>query len=360
MASLTTDEQKVLQTTLSQIERQFGKGAIMKLGEAETIQVEGIPTGALSLDIALGGQGMPRGRIVELFGPEASGKSTLAVHVMANAQRTGGVAALIDAEYAFDPTWAKKLGVDLEALLVSQPSCGEEALQIVEMLVKSNAVDVVVVDSVAALVPRAEIEGEVGEQHVGTQARMMSQALRRLTASIARSKTCTIFINQLREKIGVMFGSPETTPGGRALKFYASCRIDVRRLSSIKDGEETVGSRIRAKVVKNKVAPPFRQAEFDLMFDHGISYEGDVLDLGVAHKVVERTGSWFSFGEVRLGQGRENAKTFLRAHPEITQQIATKVLENLRLTHPAHTDPEPAGEQKPEKAERREGKRRAK
>jgi len=344
MATTSTEERKILKTTLDQIERQFGKGAIMKLGEAERVEVEGIPTGALSLDIALGGQGMPRGRIVELFGPESSGKSTLALHVMANAQKQGGVAALIDAEYAFDPTWAKKIGLDLEALLVSQPSCGEEALQIVEMLVKSNAVDVIVIDSVAALVPRAEIEGEVGDQHVGLQARMMSQALRRLTSSIARSRTCAIFINQLREKIGVMFGSPETTPGGRALKFYSSCRIDVRRLSSIKEGENTIGCRIRAKVVKNKVAPPFQQAEFDLMFDSGISYEGDVLDLGVAHRIVERSGSWFSYGNVRLGQGRENAKAFLREHPEVTQEIADKVLEKLNLRRPNVQDSDSAAQ----------------
>ncbi len=326
MATQTAPEEKILKNTLAQIEKQFGKGAIMKLGGAIDLTIEGILTGALSLDIALGGQGVPRGRIIELFGPESSGKTTLALHIMANAQKDGGMAALIDAEYAFDPAWAKNLGLDLESLLVSQPSSGEEALQIVEMLVKSNAVDVVVVDSVAALVPRAEIEGEIGATHVGQQARLMSQALRKLTSGISRSRTCVIFINQLREKIGVMFGNPETTPGGRALKFYSSCRIDVRRIASIKEGEVVTGSRIRAKVVKNKVAPPFRQAEFDLMHDHGISYEGDVLDLASEAKVIEKSGSWFTYGSVRLGQGRENAKAFLRENAEVVREIASEVL----------------------------------
>ncbi len=321
-----TQDDKMLKNALGQIEKQFGKGAIMQLGEGTNLTIEGIPTGSLGLDIALGGQGVPRGRVVELFGPESSGKTTLALHIMAEAQKGGGVAAMIDAEYAFDPAWAKNIGVDLESLLVSQPSNGEEGLQIAEMLVKSNAVDVVVIDSVAALVPRAEIEGDIGDTFVGTQARMMSAALRKLTGSIARSKTCVIFINQLREKIGVMFGSPETTPGGRALKFYSSCRIDVRRISSIKEGEVVVGSRIRAKVVKNKVAPPFRQAEFDLMHERGISYEGDVLDLAADSHVVEKTGAWFNYGEVRLGQGRENAKMFLRENPDVAKEIAAEVL----------------------------------
>ncbi len=326
MATQTAPDTKVLKNTLGQIEKQFGKGAIMQLGEGTTLAVEGIPTGCLSLDVALGGQGVPRGRIIELFGPESSGKSTLALHIMANAQKEGGIAALIDAEYAFDPAWAKNIGLDLESLLVSQPSNGEEGLQIVEMLVKSNSVDVVVVDSVAALVPRAEIEGDIGDTHVGIMARMMSQAMRKLTGAIARSKTCVIFINQIREKIGVMFGNPETTPGGRALKFYSSCRIDVRRITTIKEGEQVVGSRIRAKVVKNKVAPPFRQAEFDLMHDHGISYEGDVLDLATESRVVDKSGAWFTYGSTKLGQGRENSKTFLRQNPEVTREIAAEVL----------------------------------
>jgi recombination protein RecA len=335
MATQSVQEDKILKTTLGQIEKQFGKGAIMQLGETTSLVVEGIPTGSLSLDIALGGQGVPRGRVIELFGPESSGKTTLALHIMGSAQKEGGVAALIDAEYAFDPGWAKNLGVDLESLLVSQPSSGEEGLQIAEMLVKSNAVDVVVVDSVAALVPRAEIEGDIGDTHVGLQARMMSQALRKLTGAISRSKTCVIFINQLREKIGVMFGNPETTPGGRALKFYSSCRIDVRRISSIKEGETVVGSRIRAKVVKNKVAPPFRQAEFDLMHDHGISYEGDVLDMAADAKVVEKSGAWFTYGEVRLGQGRENAKAFMKQNPEVAREIAAEVLAKRNMLKPA-------------------------
>jgi recombination protein RecA len=296
------------------------------------------------LDIALGGQGVPRGRIIELFGPESSGKTTLALHVMASAQKDGGIAALIDAEYAFDPAWARNIGLDLESLLVSQPSSGEEGLQIAEMLVKSSAVDVVVIDSVAALVPRAEIEGDIGDSHVGLQARLMSQALRKLTGAIARSKASVIFINQIREKIGVMFGSPETTPGGRALKFYSSCRIDVRRISAIKEGDVVTGSRIRAKVVKNKVAPPFRQAEFDLMHDHGISYEGDVLDLASGCQVVEKSGSWFTYGQVRLGQGRENAKIFLKQNPEVTKEIAAEVLVKRSALKPKEADTNGDGE----------------
>jgi recombination protein RecA len=326
-----SQEDKILKNTLGQIEKQFGKGAIMQLGESTSLTIEGIPTGCLSLDIALGGQGVPRGRVIELFGPESSGKTTLALHIMANAQKGGGIAALIDAEYAFDPAWAKNIGLDLESLLVSQPSSGEEGLQIAEMLVKSNAVDVIVVDSVAALVPRAEVEGDIGDSHVGLMARLMSQALRKLTGAISRSKTCVIFINQIREKIGVMFGNPETTPGGRALKFYSSCRIDVRRISAIKEGDVVSGSRIRAKVVKNKVAPPFRQAEFDLMHEGGISYEGDVLDLAADAKVIDKTGAWFNYGEVRLGQGRENAKMFLRQNPDVTKEIAAEVLAKKNL-----------------------------
>jgi recombination protein RecA len=328
-------ETKALNNAISQIEKTFGAGAIMKLGERSHLEVEGISTGALSLDLALGGKGFPRGRIVELFGPESSGKTTIALHAVANAQRTGGVAAFIDAEHALDPSWCKRLGVDIEALLVSQPSSAEEALQIAEMLVLSNAVDIVVIDSVAALVPKAEMEGEIGDTHVGLQARLMSQALRKLTGGVARSKCALIFINQLREKIGVMFGSPETTPGGRALKFYSSARIDVRRIGPVKDGEEVTGARIKAKVVKNKVAPPFRVCEFDMMFTHGISREGDILDLAIADKLVEKSGSWFNHGDLRLGQGRENAKQYLRDNPELTDEIAAKIIANRSGPAPA-------------------------
>jgi recombination protein RecA len=315
-----------LKTTLLQIEKQYGEGAIMSLGKDHFAPIEAIATGSLSLDMALGGRGVPRGRVVEIFGPESSGKTTLALHVVARAQRAGGIAAFIDAEHALDPSWAKKLGVELETLLVSQPSSGEEAMHITEMLVKSNAVDVVVIDSVAALVPQKELEGEMGESHVGLQARLMSQALRKLTGAISRSKTTVIFINQIREKIGVMFGSPETTPGGRALKFYSSCRIDVRRIGQLKEGEEVVGQRVRAKVVKNKVAPPFRVAEFDMMHADGISYEGDVLDLAMAQKLVVRSGAWFRYGDVQLGQGREKTRQYLIDNPELTEELKTKVL----------------------------------
>src|ERR1700726_444228 len=292
-------EEKALSNTIHQIEKTFGAGAIMKLGEGSHLEVEGISTGALSLDLALGGKGLPRGRIIELFGPESSGKTTLALHAVANAQRTGGVAAFIDAEHALDPGWAKRLGVDLKGLLVSQPSSGEEALKIAEMLVKSNAVDIIVIDSVAALVPRAEVEGEIGDTHVGLQARLMSQALRILNPTISRTKTCMVFINQIRMKIGVMFGNPETTSGGLALKFYSSVRLDIRKLTGVKDGEETIGSRVKVRVVKNNVAPPFKQAEFDLMHDHGISREGDLLDLALEDKIVEKSGNWHTYGEVR-------------------------------------------------------------
>ncbi|TWU65759.1 MULTISPECIES: recombinase RecA [Crateriforma] len=315
-----------LKTTLQQIEKTFGEGAIMPLGASQHLQVAGIPTGSLSLDMALGGQGIPRGRIIEVFGPESSGKTTLALHIGAEAQKTGGIAAIIDAEHAFDPSWAKKLGVELDSLLVSQPSSGEEAMQICEMLVKSNAVDVIIVDSVAALVPKAELEGEIGDSHVGLQARLMSQSMRKLTGAIAKSKSAVVFINQIREKVGVMFGSPETTPGGRALKFYCSCRIDVRRIGSLKDGEEQVGQRVRAKIVKNKVAPPFRVAEFDMMHSNGISFEGDLLDLGTTHKVVNRSGSWFKYGETYLGQGKEKARNFLIENPDVRDEIKQKVL----------------------------------
>jgi len=315
-----------LKTTLSQIEKQFGQGAIMPLGSAHAVAIEGIPSGSLSLDMALGGQGIPRGRIIEIFGPESSGKTTLALHVVASAQRAGGIAAFIDAEHALDPSWAKKLGVELETLLVSQPSSGEEAMHITEMLIRSNAVDVIVIDSVAALVPKKELEGEIGDSHVGIQARLMSQAMRKLTGAIAKSKTSVIFINQIREKIGVMFGSPETTPGGRALKFYSSCRIDVRRIGQLKDGEDVIGQRVRAKVVKNKVAPPFRVAEFDMLHTSGISYEGDILDLAMEHRLVARSGAWFRYGDLQLGQGRERAREFLLENKKLLSELREKIL----------------------------------
>jgi recombination protein RecA len=322
-------EQNVnLKTTLQQIEKQFGEGSIMPLGGERTLAISGIPTGSLSLDVALGGQGVPRGRIIEIFGPESSGKTTLALHVAAQAQKNDGIAAIIDAEHAFDPTWGKKLGVQLDTLLVSQPNNGEEAMQIVEMLVKSNSVDVIIIDSVAALIPRAELEGEIGDTHVGLQARLMSQTMRKLTACIAKSKTAVIFINQIREKIGVSYGSPETTPGGRALKFYSSCRIDVRRIAQLKDGEEVVGQRVKAKVVKNKVAPPFRQAEFDMMHTCGISYEGDILDLGLNQKILIRSGAWFKYGETYLGQGKEKARAFLQENPAVTAELREKILSS--------------------------------
>lgn len=320
------DQNQNLKTTLQQIEKQFGEGSIMPLGADARGAVKGIATGSLSLDIALGGQGIPRGRIVEVYGPESSGKTTLALHVIAQAQKRDGIAAFIDAEHSFDPTWGKKLGVELDTLLVSQPNNGEEAMQITEMLIKSNAVDVIVIDSVAALVPKAELAGEIGDSHVGLQARLMSQSMRKLTGAIAKSKTAVIFINQIREKIGVMFGSPETTPGGRALKFYSSCRIDVRRIGQLKEGEDVVGQRVRAKVVKNKVAPPFRIAEFDMMHTNGISLEGDILDLAVTHNIVNRSGSWFKYGEAYLGQGKEKARTHLIENPEITEELQAKVL----------------------------------
>jgi recombination protein RecA len=326
MAQASLDD-KSLKATLSLVEKQFGKGAIMTLGEHGAQPVESISTGALSLDLALGGKGVPRGRIIELFGPESSGKTTIALHIVAEAQRNGGVAAFIDAEHALDPGWAKRVGVQTENLLVSQPSSAEEALQITEMLVKSNAVDCIVVDSVAALVPRAELEGEMGDTHVGLQARLMSQALRKLTGILGRSRTVLIFINQIRQKIGVMFGNPETTTGGLGLKFYSSCRIDIRRTNQLKEGEEVVGSRVKAKVVKNKIAPPFRAAEFDLMYDHGISREGDVLDLGVEERVVGKSGAWFNYGEMRLGQGRENSKKFLAENPKLFEEIRNKIME---------------------------------
>ncbi|HTU21603.1 MAG TPA: recombinase RecA [Gemmataceae bacterium] len=329
-----SSQSKELKNVLAQIEKDIGKGAIMQLGEASVLDVQGISTGALSLDIALGGRGLPRGRIIEIFGPESSGKTTVALHAVANAQKQGGVAAYIDAEHALDPGWAKRLGVDLESLLVSQPGHAEEALRIAEMLVKSNAVDLIVIDSVAALVPRAEIEGEIGDSHVGIQARLMSQALRILNPTIARTRTCMIFINQIRQKIGVMFGNPETTSGGLALKFYSSVRIDIRKMTGIKDGDQTVGSRTKARVVKNKVAPPFRLAEFDLMHDHGISREGDLIDLGIEDDIIQKSGGHHSYGDIRLGNGRENVKQFLRDNPELMEEISRKILEKRGLLPP--------------------------
>jgi recombination protein RecA len=328
-------QDRELKNALAQIEKQFGKGAIMQLGEKSMAEVQGISSGALSLDIALGGRGLPRGRIIEIFGQESSGKTTVALHAVANAQKKGGVAAFIDAEHALDPGWAKRIGVDLEGLLVSQPSSGEEALKIAEMLVKSNAVDIIVIDSVAALVPRAEVEGEIGDTHVGIQARLMSQALRMLNPSIARTKTCMIFINQIRQKIGVMFGNPETTSGGLALKFYSSVRLEIRKVQAIKEGDETVGSRVKVRVVKNKVAPPFRAAEFDLMHDSGISREGDLIDMALEDKLIEKSGAWLSYGDVRLGQGRENAKQYIRDNPTLLDEISRKVLDKRGLTIPA-------------------------
>src|SRR5205823_2321604 len=328
---MAAEYDRELKNALQQIEKQFGKGSIMQLGNETAADIQGINTGSLSLDIALGGRGLPRGRIIEIYGPEASGKTTLALHAIANAQRAGGVAAFIDAEHALDPTWAKRLGVDLESLLVSQPSHGEEALKIAEMLVKSIAVDNIVIDSVAALVPRSEVEGEIGDAHVGLQARLMSQAMRMLNPAIARTKTCMIFINQIRQKIGVMFGNPETTSGGLALKFYSSVRLDIRKITTVKDGEETIGSRVKVRVVKNKVAPPFKQAEFDLMHDHGISREGDLLDLAIEDKVIDKSGAWINYGELRLGQGRENAKQFLRDNPALVEELTRKVLEKRGL-----------------------------
>jgi len=315
-----------LKTTLEQIEKQFGEGSIMPLGGEALLKISGVSTGSLSLDMALGGVGVPRGRVIEVFGPESSGKTTLALHICAEAQKAGGIASIIDAEHAFDPSWAKKLGVQLDTLLVSQPSCGEEAMQIAEHLVKSNAVDVIVIDSVAALVPRAELDGEIGQSHVGLQARLMSQSLRKLTGVIAKSKTVVIFINQIREKIGVMFGSPETTPGGRALKFYTSCRIDVRRIGSLKDGEEVVGQRVRCKIVKNKVAPPFRLAEFDMMHNSGISYEGDLLDVGTEMKIITRSGAWFKYNETYLGQGKEKARAYLLENKDVAAEIKDLIM----------------------------------
>jgi recombination protein RecA len=326
MADSPTDKEKNLEVAMSQIERQFGKGAIMRLGTDEVRRIEAIPTGALSLDLALGIGGVPRGRIVEIYGPESSGKTSLALHIIAEAQRNGGAAAFIDAEHALDPIYARAIGVDIDELLISQPDTGEQALEIADMLIRSGALDVVVIDSVAALVPRAELEGDMGDTHVGLQARLMSQALRKLAGTINRSHTTAVFINQIREKIGVMFGSPETTPGGRALKFYASVRIDIRRIESIKVGTENIGNRVRTKIVKNKVAPPFRLAEFDIMFGEGISREGSLLDVAVEEGIVRKAGAWFTYENDQLGQGREKAKDYLRQNPELAMQLQDEVL----------------------------------
>jgi len=331
VGNINTEKLKALEAAMGQIEKQFGKGSIMKLGEQSGLNVDSISTGCLDLDIALGIGGVPKGRVIEIFGPESSGKTTVALHIVAEAQKTGGTAAFIDAEHALDPNYARNLGIDIENLIVSQPDTGEQALEIAEALVRSGAIDVIVVDSVAALVPKAEIEGEMGDSHVGLQARLMSQALRKLTGSINKSKTVAIFINQLREKVGVMFGNPETTPGGRALKFYSSVRMDVRRIDSIKQGDEIVGNRTKVKVTKNKVAPPFKQAEFDIMYNHGISREGNVLDVGVREELVQKSGAWFSYNDTRLGQGRENAKQFFKENPEIMYEIENKIREKHEL-----------------------------
>ena len=335
------DREKNLEMALSQIEKQFGKGSVMRMGERATMSIEAVSTGAMALDIALGIGGLPKGRITEIYGPESSGKSTLAMHVVAESQRNGGICAYVDAEHAMDPVYAKAIGVDIDELLISQPDTGEQALEITDMLIRSGSIDVVVVDSVAALTPRAEIEGDMGDSHVGLQARLMSQALRKLTANLNKSKTICIFINQLREKIGVMFGSPETTPGGRALKFYSSVRLDIRRIESIKDGVEVVGNRTRVKVVKNKVSPPFKQAEFDIMYGKGISREGSLLDVGVDLGLIKKSGAWYTYEGEQLGQGRENAKQFLAENPEIMMEVSDKIRTQLGVGDA--TEPE-AGE----------------
>lgn len=326
-----SEKRRALDLALNQIEKQFGKGSIMRLGESVKMELDFIPTGSLDLDIALGIGGVPRGRIIEVFGPESSGKTTVALHIIAEAQKKGGIAAFIDAEHALDPSYAQKLGVDIDNLVISQPDTGEQALEIAESLVRSGAIDIVVVDSVAALVPKAEIEGDMGDSHIGLQARLMSQALRKLAGAINKSNTTCIFINQLREKVGVMFGNPETTSGGRALKFYASVRLDVRRIETIKQGDEFLGNRTRVKIVKNKVAPPFKQAEFDIMYGKGISREGNILDAGVRSEIIKKSGSWYSYNEERLGQGRENAKEFLNENPDICLEIENKVREKYGL-----------------------------
>jgi recombination protein RecA len=339
------DRQKNLEIALSQIDKQFGKGAVMRMGEKSTTAIEAISTGAMALDIALGIGGLPRGRITEIYGPESSGKTTLAMHVVAEAQRNGGICAYIDAEHAMDPSYAKAIGLDIDELLISQPDTGEQALEITDMLIRSGSIDVVVIDSVAALTPKAEIEGEMGDSHVGLQARLMSQALRKLTANLNRSNTICIFINQLREKIGVMFGSPETTPGGRALKFYSSVRLDIRRIESIKDGVEVIGNRTRVKVVKNKVSPPFKQCEFDIMYGRGISREGSLLDIGVDLGFVKKSGAWYTYEGEQLGQGRENAKQFLADNPEVTVEISERIRTQLGIGTEKPDEMNPADDQ---------------
>jgi recombination protein RecA len=352
MSSVKSSEKwRAVETALTQIERQFGKGSIMRLGERPETAIAVIPTGSLAVDAALGVGGIPRGRVVEIFGPESSGKTTLSLQIIAQAQKAGGLAAFIDAEHALDAEYAKKLGVDTENLLVSQPDNGEQALEIAEMLIRSGAIDVIVIDSVAALVPKAEIEGEMGEAQMGLQARLMSQALRKLTAIVAKSRTSLIFINQIREKIGVLFGNPETTTGGRALKFYSSIRIDIRRIASLKDGDTVVGSRTKVKVVKNKVASPFRQAEFDINYGEGISREGELIDMGLEAKLVEKSGAWLSYGELRIGQGRENSKQFLKDNPELAAEIERKLRKNLGLVASTSDAPAPAAASKAAVAE---------
>src|ERR1700751_3369018 len=352
-AIMADERTKAIDLALSQIEKEFGRGSIMRLGSKEAIvPISVVPTGAISFDAALGVGGFPRGRVVEIFGPESSGKTTIALQVIAEAQKTGGMAAFVDAEHALDPQYAKKLGVDVDNLLVSQPDYGEQALEIAEALVRSNAIDVLVIDSVAALVPKAELDGEMGDSHMGLQARLMSQALRKLTGTVSKSRTCLIFINQIREKIGVMFGNPETTTGGRALKFYSSIRLDIRRIQSIKEGDRVIGSRTRGKVVKNKVAAPFREAEFDILYGEGISFEGDLLDLGVNHNIIDKSGTWLSFGSERIGQGRENARVFLKEHPDVRGKIEADLRKKLGLPVPGTQAEAPAHtpERQPEKA----------
>ena len=346
------EKTKAVDVAMTQIERQFGKGAIMRLGDRIKVDVDIIPTGSVSLDAALGIGGVPRGRVVEIYGPESSGKTTLALHIVAEAQKTEGLAAFVDAEHALDPTYAKKLGVDTVNLLVSQPDSGEQALEIVETLVRSGAMDVIVIDSVAALVPRAEIEGEMGDSHMGLQARLMSQALRKLTGTVSKSNTCVIFINQVREKIGVMFGNPETTTGGRALKFYTSIRLDIRRIATIKEGQDVVGNRTKVKVVKNKMAPPFREAEFDIMYSQGISQIGDILDQAVNHNLVLKSGTWFSYGETRLGQGRENVKRYLQEDKKLLSELEIKVRQKLGLSESETEEQKP--EEKPKETVKEE------
>ncbi len=347
------EKKKALQMVMGQIEKQFGKGAVMKLGEIPHVNVDAIPTGALTLDIALGVGGVPRGRIIEVFGPESSGKTTVALHIVAEAQKLGGEAAFIDAEHALDPVYAKRLGVDIDNLIVSQPDTGEQALEIAEALVRSGAIDIIVVDSVAALVPKAEIDGEMGDSHIGLQARLMSQAMRKLSGVVSKSKTIAVFINQLREKVGVMFGNPEVTPGGRALKFYSSVRLDVRRVETLKESGEAIGNRTRVRVVKNKVAPPFKEAEFDIIYGEGISKEGCILDVSVSLDIINKSGSWFSYGDLRIGQGRENVKKYLKDNPEIAKEIEDKVKAEYNKAFLSSMEPHPADD-KDEKDEKDE------